>query len=114
MLGTETAPSRPRLSFTDSPFNGFSALGDVNGDGNLGFVFSRAVERLAQADLIPYLGDGHGNFTPDTNTYLISIGPNGESATVPTRVNNQAPALPNDNRLDLLLTLNSGSSDQTL
>lgn len=110
--GDGTFQTTPFYSPT-APSVGFLALGDVNGDGNLDLLLVEPSSAWPNPYLIPYLGDGHGNFTPDTNTYLISIGPNGEGATVPTRVNNQAPALPNDNRLDLLLTLNSGSSDQT-
>jgi Bacterial Ig-like domain (group 3)/FG-GAP-like repeat len=110
--GDGTFQTTPFYSAT-APAVGFLALGDVNGDGNLDLLLAGSSGGGANPYLTPYFGDGHGNFTADTNTYLISIGQSAEGATVPTRVNNQAPALPNDNRLDLLLTLSNGSSDQT-
>ncbi len=110
--GDGTFQTTPFFSQT-SPSLGFLAIGDVNGDGNPDLLLVGPSGAWVNPYLTPYFGDGHGNFTPDTNTYLISIGQYGESPTVPTRVNNQAPALPNDNRLDLLLTLSNGSSDQS-
>jgi Bacterial Ig-like domain (group 3)/FG-GAP-like repeat len=110
--GDGTFQTTPFYSAT-APAVGFLALGDVNGDGNLDLLLAGASGSGANSYLTPYFGDGHGNFTPDTNTYLISSGQYNVAATVPTRINNQAPALPNDNRLDLLLTLNGGSSDST-
>ena len=45
--------------------------------------------------LAVYLGDGHGNFTQDTNTYYVSTSQSnfGTNATVPSRLNSQAPPL---------------------
>jgi hypothetical protein len=118
--GTLDAVSGPGVSiyagngdgtFQTTPFfsqpDGFLASGDVNGDGNPDLLTSGPANTYPY--LIVYLGDGHGNFTQDTNTYLLNFGQYGASATVPTRINNQAPALPNDNRLDLLLTIVGGN-----
>jgi hypothetical protein len=91
---------------------GFAAAGDVNGDGNPDLLVLGSSSEWPQPYLKPYLGDGHGNFTPDTNTYLVAIGQYGVGVT-PTRLNNQAPTLPKDNRLDLLLTLSSGTTGGT-
>jgi hypothetical protein len=99
----QTTPFFSEPNYTVS----FLASGDVNGDGNPDLL--RGGPTFAYPYLTVYLGDGHGNFTQDTNNYVSSFGQYGASATVPTRVNNQAPPLPNDNRLDLLLTLSGGS-----
>ena len=53
-----------------------------------------------------YFGDGHGNFTQDTNTYFVDLAVQLCSMT-PTRLNNQAPALPNDSKLDVLAVMTS-------
>jgi hypothetical protein len=80
------------------------AAGDVNGDGNPDLLVGE--EGITGPNLAVFLGDGHGNFTADTNTYFI--GTSGQvlpATTMPTRLNNQAPALPNDNKLDVLVGL---------
>jgi hypothetical protein len=75
------------------------AVGDVNGDGNPDLLVSE--QGGAAPFLAVYFGDGHGNFTQDTNTYFV--GTQGVLASLtPTRLNNQAPALPRDSKLDVL------------
>jgi hypothetical protein len=80
------------------------AAGDVNGDGNPDLLVGE--DGITSPNLAVFLGDGHGNFTADTNTYFIgTLGQAAPTTTMPTRLNNQAPALPNDNKLDVLVGL---------
>jgi Bacterial Ig-like domain (group 3)/FG-GAP-like repeat len=75
------------------------AVGDVNGDGNADLLLGE--QGGGAPFLAVYFGDGHGNFTQDTNTYFV--GTQGVLASLtPTRLNNQAPALPHDSKLDVL------------
>jgi hypothetical protein len=88
------------------------ALGDVNGDGNPDLLL---VEESASSSFFPslvlYLGDGHGHFTQDPNYYFVSTANSVvPSTTTPVRLNNQAPPLVSDNRLDLLMTISANSS----
>ena len=52
------------------PYVSSFATGDVNGDGNPDLLLVQTSNALPY--LVVYLGDGHGNFTPDTNTYFVS------------------------------------------
>ncbi len=89
------------------------AVGDVNGDGNPDLLVGEF--GINGTNLAVFLGDGHGNFTADTNTYSINtpaqLAPN---TLTPTRLNNQAPALPNDNTLDVLVGLPEASGSPYL
>lgn len=101
--GDGTFQTTPFYSVPSGPYSYAHsvALGDLNGDGHPDLLIPAA------PSLGVFLGDGHGNFTQDTNTYFVttpqsSPAPN---ATVLTRLNNQAPALAQDNKLDLLLAV---------
>ena len=77
------------------------AIGDVNGDGNPDLLVS-VQGGVPVPSLAVYLGDGHGNFTQDTNTYFVGASQSNFPSMTPTRLNNQAPALPHDSSLDVL------------
>jgi Bacterial Ig-like domain (group 3)/FG-GAP-like repeat len=87
------------------------ALGDVNGDGDPDLLLT---EESSTSSFFPslflYLGDGHGHFTQDPNSYFVSTGIGVPSNTLPVRLNNQAPPLAGDNRLDLSMMMNSSST----
>jgi hypothetical protein len=82
------------------------AVGDVNGDGNPDLLVSEQGSVPAPF-LAVYLGDGHGNFTQDTNSYFVSPSQSSFASMTPTRLNNQAPALPHDSSLDVLGVITS-------
>ena len=82
------------------------AVADVNGDGNPDLLVSEQGSVLVPF-LAVYLGDGHGTFTQDTNSYFVSPSGSNFASMTPTRLNNQAPALPGDSRLDVLGVINS-------
>ena len=114
--GDGTFQTTPFYSVSLSPyiFAQSFATGDVNGDGNPDLLI---VEISSGAPLLAlYLGDGHGNFTQDTNTYFVSTASSsfGANATVPARLNNQAPALPNDGKLDALITITSSAENAAI
>ena len=79
-------------------------VGDVNGDGNPDFLVGEQ-GGVPVPSLAVYFGDGHGNFTQDTNSYFVSPSQSNFGPMTPTRLNNQAPALPNDSKLDVLAVI---------
>jgi Bacterial Ig-like domain (group 3)/FG-GAP-like repeat len=94
-----------------------AVIGDVNADGHPDLILQYQAPNLTAAISV-YLGDGKGNFTPDSNTYFAGGSVQGTpSATEPTavlaRLNNQAPSLPSDNALDLI-TFTSGGATSLL
>ena len=114
MPATATEPFKPR-PFTQYPCHVTPthvrrrhpfALGDVNGDGNPDLIFVESGSVPLSPSLVLYLGDGHGNFTQDPNYYFLGTILGGISMTTPVRLNNQAPPLASDNRLDLSLAVN--------
>jgi Bacterial Ig-like domain (group 3)/FG-GAP-like repeat len=82
------------------------AIADVNGDGHPDLLFA------GETDAIPYLavflGDGHGDFTRDPNNYFLGSFLDADlspSTTTPARLNNQAPPVAGDNRLDVSMSI---------
>jgi hypothetical protein len=71
---------------------------DVNADGHTDMLLQH------QDGFTVYLGDGKGHFIADPNPYT----PGG--ALAQARLNNQAPALPNDDAPDLLAFTNGGAT----
>jgi hypothetical protein len=83
------------------PFNLVAAsIGDVNADGHADLL-------LQTSTLNIFLGDGKGDFTADPNMYYAGNTP---GTAVLARLNNQAPALTNDNALDYLVFSNGGAT----
>ena len=83
-----------------------ASIGDVNAAGHLDLL----VQYLTPANGIQVavsLGDGKGNFIADTNIYYVANGYGVGSAGVLARLNNKAPALPDDTALDYLVFANS-------
>ena len=94
-----------------------AVIGDVNADGHPDLVLQYQAANLT-AGINVYLGDGKGNFTPDSNAYFAGGSIQGTAApsqpvAVLARLNNQAPSLPNDNALDLI-TFTSGGATSLL
>ena len=75
-----------------------AVFADVNADGHTDMLLRH------QAAFTVYLGDGKGNFTADPNSYT----PGGALAI--GRLNNQSPALPNDDASDVLAFTNGGAT----
>lgn len=97
------------LSLPQSSVVAAAAVGDVAGNGNVDLL-----ELYSDANNVAYhlavsIGDGHGNFTQDSNSYYVGGGPAASpsppinySRLVLTRLNNQSSAPPNDQALDVL------------
>jgi hypothetical protein len=100
----------PCTSGVCTPAGSF-AHGDVNGDGNPDLLFVETSVNTGAPSLVLYLGDGHGNFTQDPNDYFVGTTTSIPSVTTPVRLNNQAPPLASDNRLDLSMTASAAYSD---
>jgi Bacterial Ig-like domain (group 3)/FG-GAP-like repeat len=115
--GDGTFHSTPLFTTTILPdgFQTTSALiGDVNADGHPDLLLQSQTSDLT-AVVSVYLGDGKGNFIADPNTYAAGNTIQGASAMSSpmatfARLNNQAPALPNDNALDYLTFTSFGAT----
>jgi hypothetical protein len=75
-----------------------AAIGDLNGDGHADVLLQYMAD---MAGVSVVYGDGRGGFTADSNVYATG----GKTPVVGLlgRLNNQAPALPNDGRLDYVV-----------
>jgi hypothetical protein len=87
------------------------ASGNVDGNANPDLLPVGQSLNFSDPVLTPYLGDGHGNFTQDTNTYLAGIQQLSTFQSMPVRLNTQAPPLASDNTLDLLVSMLELSDD---
>ncbi len=74
------------------------SIGDLNGDGSADVVLQYMAD---MAGLAVAFGDGKGNFTADTNVY--TTGTKAPASAALARLNNQAPSLPHDNRMDVIV-----------
>jgi hypothetical protein len=107
--GDGTFQTTPFFTATGvTPYNITAAnIGDINADGHADLL-------LQTATLNVFLGDGKGDFTADPNTYYAgTYNPpsySGPGIAVLARLNNQAPALPNDTALDYLVYSNGGAT----
>jgi Bacterial Ig-like domain (group 3)/FG-GAP-like repeat len=96
----------PNYDFVISP-PPIASIGDVNADGNSDLILQYAASSTT-SQLLIYLGNGSGNFTADQNIYY-PIRPDNTFGTL-GRLNNQAPPLSSDNKLDFLYYSISGGA----
>jgi hypothetical protein len=75
-----------------------ASIGDLNGDGNPDITLQYMAD---MAGLIVAYGDGHGSFTIDPNTYVT--GAKTPYSAGFARLNNSAPQLSADHRMDYLV-----------
>jgi Big-like domain-containing protein/VCBS repeat protein len=112
---TTMAPPQSTTPAQLQPTQTTSALiGDVNADGHPDLLLQSQTSNLA-AVVSLNLGDGKGNFIADPNTYAAGNTIQAASAMSSpmatfARLNNQAPALPNDNALDYLTFTSFGAT----
>jgi hypothetical protein len=114
-------------TFQNSPFFtvptqfGYSiasaAIGDVNADGHIDLLLRYAPSNsFGDANVHVFYGNGKGNYTADSNTYYTGSPSSGglfggtPSSAVLARLNNQAPARPNDTTLDYLSLYGTATS----
>jgi hypothetical protein len=89
-----------------------ASIGDVNADGHPDLVTQYAPSTNT-ANILVSLGDGHGNFVADSNTYYAgnaNLSPSSSSFGVLARLNSQAPQAANDNALDYLSFSSGGAT----
>jgi hypothetical protein len=91
---------------------GSAMAGDVTGNGNVDLLELYSDSSYLSFWLAVSTGDGRGDFVQDSNMYYVGAGV-GEltgmpSSLVLTRLNNQAPALLNDQSLDVLAFVEGG------
>jgi hypothetical protein len=110
----QSAPLFDMATLSDG-YQVISALiGDVNADGHPDLLIELSTPNITSV-LSVYLGDGKGNFIVDPNTYAAGSTIQGASAMSSpmatfARLNNQAPALPNDNALDYVTFTSFGAT----
>jgi Bacterial Ig-like domain (group 3)/FG-GAP-like repeat len=115
VIGTNIYAGNGDGTFQTSPFYTFPLgspsavlIGDVNSDGHPDVAFQN------DGQAIVFLGDGKGHFT--TNGIFNTGAPTGAPSTQAmapaalARLNNKAPALPNDNALDYLAFTAGGAT----
>jgi hypothetical protein len=90
-------------------------IGDVNADGHPDLLIETRNPDDLSAQVNVYLGDGKGNFIADPNTYTAGSSIEGLPAMESpiatfARLNNLAPALPNDNAPDVLTFTSAGAT----
>jgi Bacterial Ig-like domain (group 3)/FG-GAP-like repeat/FG-GAP repeat len=113
VIGTNIYAGNGDGTFQTSPFYTFPlgspssiSIGDLNSDGHPDVVFQNGLQAIV------YLGDGKGHFT--TNGMFYTGAPTSGAGVISTpalaRLNNQAPALPNDNALDYLAFTAGGAT----
>jgi hypothetical protein len=110
----QTTPLYTTLAQPQSTQTTSALIGDVNADGHPDLLLQSQTPDLT-AVVSVYLGDGKGNFIADPNTYAAGNTIQGASAMSSpmatfARLNNQAPALPNDNALDYLTFTSFGAT----
>lgn len=118
-LYTATLPSGAKVTL--------ATIADSNADGNPDLLLQYQLTGTgtntypaANTYLAAFLGDGKGNFTPDSNSYYagnfnnVLLGlpgfPPVASMAVLARLNNQAPQLSKDKALDYLTWTNDGAT----
>ena len=90
-------------------------IGDINTDGHPDLLIETRNPDDLSSQVNVYLGDGKGNFTADPNTYAAGSSIEGLPAMESpiatfARLNDQAPALPNDNAPDFLTFTSGGAT----
>jgi hypothetical protein len=75
-----------------------ACIGDLSGDGHHDILVQSFSDMVV---LTVTYSDGQGNFTTDDNTYTTGSNPHSSGSFA--RLNNSAPALPGDNRLDYIV-----------
>jgi hypothetical protein len=107
--GDGTFQTMPFYTTSQSVLASTVLIGDVNGDGHPDLVLENIKDNVTSILLL--LGDGKGNFVADSNSYYAGYNlPNSTFPAALGRFNNQAPALPNDHALDLLMLSSGGST----
>jgi hypothetical protein len=110
--GDGTFQTSPFYTGNLPPFSeaGSVLIGDVNADGHADLLVQYSTaEDINQ--LAVFFGNGKGNFTADSNIYFSGNSPGSTIAFA--RLNNQAPAPPNDITPDLLIG-NAGGATSLL
>jgi hypothetical protein len=87
----------------------FFASGSVDGNTNPDLI-PVGLSSLSNPSVLPYVGDGHGNFTADPNSYLVSLQQVNTLAAGPARLNNQAPPIGSNTANDMLVSVTDNTN----